>query len=91
MAEGYELEKYEGNLGSIIVPLLLLTTLAGLILLGMWVFEYGETSGDVIKGKKVDNESEKKTYLVPGAVLASVSTVLTVIIMIHLHNQAENK
>tara|TARA_R110001592_G_scaffold102969_1_gene290229 strand:- start:2446 stop:2718 length:273 start_codon:yes stop_codon:yes gene_type:complete len=89
MSDGYELEKYEGNLGSVIVPILLLTTLGGLILLGMWVFEYGETSKDVIKGKKVNNESEKNNYLVPGAVLSSVSTILTVIIMIHLHNQAE--
>ena len=87
---GFELENYIlGDGGRFLVSILFLCSLAGLILLGLWVFYYGETTQDITG--KVKDTYKRLDILIPGAVLTAISSIILPIVFIRFHNESEKQ
>ena len=87
---GFELEKYTlKSEGKALFVIIFLCSLAGLTLVGLWTFAYGETTTDI--NKKVRDPSKHQALLISGSILTVVSSIVFVVTTIRLHNEKEKE
>jgi len=87
---GFELEKYTlKSGGKALFAIIFLCSLAGLTLVGLWTFSYGETTTDITK--KVKDPSKHQALLISGSILTVVSSLVFVVSVIRLHNEKEKE
>lgn len=90
IAGGYELEKYTLKPGGIfLIVMIFLCSLAGLTLVGLWTFAYGETTEDI--NNKIKDPNKHQAILISGSILTVVSALVFIITIIRLHNEREKE
>ena len=87
---GFELEKYTlQSGGKFLFSMIFLCSLAGLTLVGIWTFAYGETTADI--NAKTKDPNKHKALLISGSILTVLSSLVFVVSAIRLHNEKEKE
>ena len=72
------------------ITLVFLSTFAGIIMSGIWVFKYGATTENIETGNIV-NTIENQGLIIAGSVLTAVGTLIMIFTINKLHSKKDNE